>query len=262
MKSIKIISGYSGPGGSTIAHINLCNLFNEHGLDCTFYGPDSWHLGRCSADTLRKVSINTGDNLIVHFLRRDSRPEGCRRIILSCHETSLYPVRNIRPFWDAIHYVSEAQMKWHGVAGFVVPNCIGKLEKQVVKNGVAGIVGSIDENKQTHISIQRALDDGYQHILLYGQITDRNYYDKYVRQYIDSGKAVCMGHLDDQQGIYNSVEAVYHSSRSETYNLVKAECKQTDTIYRGVETSDPDVAVCSNDQILAMWKQLLEIEQT
>jgi hypothetical protein len=34
--SIKIISGYSEKGGSTIALIELTNRLNEYGLDATF----------------------------------------------------------------------------------------------------------------------------------------------------------------------------------------------------------------------------------
>jgi len=260
MADIKIISGYTGPGGSTIAHINLCNLFNKQGLSCILYGPNKWHMDKCTAEALSNFSLCTGDRLIIHFLRRDHRPAGCQRVILSCHETSLYPIKNIRPFWDAIHYVSEAQRKWHGLDGTVIPNCIKQLEKSGVRNGVAGVIGSIDENKQTHISIQRALEDGYEHVLLYGQITDNNYYASSIKQYIDTGKVEHMGHLDDQQKMYDSIEVVYHSSKSETFNLVKAECSQTGTIYRGVKTSDPAVEIYSNEIICHRWTQLLDIE--
>ena len=41
---IKIISGWSDTGGSTIAHINMCKEFIKAGYDAEFYGPHEWHL--------------------------------------------------------------------------------------------------------------------------------------------------------------------------------------------------------------------------
>ena len=69
---IKIISGYSGPGGSTTAFINLCNAFNQHGLDCIFYGPHSWHMDKCRSKDIEEFFIERGDSLIVHFLNSNS----------------------------------------------------------------------------------------------------------------------------------------------------------------------------------------------
>jgi hypothetical protein len=40
---IKIISGWSNKGGSTIALIALTNALNAEGYETTFYGPHDWH---------------------------------------------------------------------------------------------------------------------------------------------------------------------------------------------------------------------------
>ena len=65
---LRIVSKYSGPGGSTIAFINLCNLFNQHGIDCIFYGPDPWHLDQCRSKDIEEFFVERGDSLIVHLL--------------------------------------------------------------------------------------------------------------------------------------------------------------------------------------------------
>ena len=44
---VKIVSGISMSGGSTIILINLTNLFNSKGIDTTFYGPHDFHLNKC-----------------------------------------------------------------------------------------------------------------------------------------------------------------------------------------------------------------------
>jgi hypothetical protein len=58
---------------------------------------------------------------------------------------------------------------------------------------VAGVIGSIDENKQTHISIQRALDDGCEKVYVFGQVTDVYYYENYVKKLIDNNIVVFYG---------------------------------------------------------------------
>ena len=54
---IKICTGWSNPGGSTTAFINLCNLFNESGHECTMYGPHDWHLTKCKGDNINNEDI-------------------------------------------------------------------------------------------------------------------------------------------------------------------------------------------------------------
>ena len=225
MSKIKILSGWSNPGGSTIAFINLCNLFNENGLDCTFYGLHDWHLGRCKSGRLQDCAVNEEEeNLIFHFLKIPQRPEVSNKVILACHEKDIYPVKDVKPFWDDIVYVSESQMDWQGVPGIVVPNVISPLHALEKSFSVAGVIGSIDKNKNTHVSIERALTDGHSKVLLYGLVTDDAYYSEEVKKYVESGKAEIMKYEDDKQKMYNSLSDVYHSSLSETFNFIKPEC--------------------------------------
>lgn len=260
-KKIKIMSGWSDPGGSTVAFINLCNLFNERGYDCTFYGPHEWHLDKCKAGHLAEVPINEpGENLIVHYLKFPHRPEKSRKVILACHEKNIYPVKDVTAFWDEVVYVSNAQMFWHGVPGKVIPNVIANLHttKDPVL-GVAGIIGSIDENKQTHTSIERALQDGYTQVKIFGKITDPGYYDKHVKSYTESkdGKVSVVGHVDNKQQMYDSISKVYHSSKSETFNYIKAECQKTGTMYDGLDSAESGAEYWTNTEILKAWENVL-----
>ena len=71
---IKLISGWSNPGGSTIAHINLVNLLNENGFNCTYYGPHEWHLGKCKSGHIYDAEpIDPEDILIMHYFKSNER---------------------------------------------------------------------------------------------------------------------------------------------------------------------------------------------
>jgi hypothetical protein len=64
---IKILTGWSNTGGSTTAFINLTNLFNKNGIDCTMYGPHDYHLNKCKSGRLNDIRLEENDNLIIHF---------------------------------------------------------------------------------------------------------------------------------------------------------------------------------------------------
>ena len=53
---IKIFSPWTNPGGSTEAYIDLCNLFNNAGFDCIFYGPHDYHLDKCKSRKIKHDS--------------------------------------------------------------------------------------------------------------------------------------------------------------------------------------------------------------
>lgn len=260
-KKIKILSGWSAPGGSTVAFINLCNLFNERGYDCTFYGPHEWHTKHCKGKSLHEAPLGEdGETVIAHYLKLPHRPEGSSKVVLACHEKEIFPVKDIPCFWDDVAYVSKSQMEWHDVSGTVIPNVIADLaptQKMVL--GVAGIIGSVDENKQTHLSILRAVEDGYEKIYLYGKITNKDYYDKEVRPLVDKYKVTLLDHEDDKQRMYDSVSKVFHSSLSETFNFVKAECEKTGTLYDGLETAESGAEYWTNTKILKAWEKLLNL---
>jgi hypothetical protein len=178
--------------------------------------------------------------------------------VLGCHETDIFPVKDIPCFWDVIVYVSESQREWQGVYGKVIPNVVADLsQSKATVPGSAGIIGSIDRNKNTHVSIERARTDGYKAIKLYGLVTDQNYYEEKVKKFIDSGLAVLMGHEDNKQKMYDSLSAVYQSSKRETFNFVKAECEKTGTLYRGLESAESGAEYWSETNILKAWEEAL-----
>ena len=254
-QKVKIVSGWSNPGGSTVHHIGLTNLLNANGYDCTFYGPHDWHRDKCKSGHISECELNVHDILISHFIQVATT--NVKKHILSCHETNLFPLQQIPTAgYDVIQYVSNFQREWHGINHpfKIIPPRVEKIKWHNPKNVTAGVIGSIDEHKQTHKAVEMALEDGFQKVLLYGQITDLEYYNQRIAVYDSDVVEVC-NHVDDKEAMYGSVEAVYHASKRETYGLVEAECKLAGVPYRGVQ-NNPEIL--TDEEILERWKTVLE----
>jgi len=254
---ICLVSSWTHPGGGTVAHINLTNLLNENGYDCTFYGPHDWHLDKCKSGTLDQCLLGPTDILISHFIQVPDAVRAKKHIIY-CHEKDVWPLKKVSlAQYDLIVFVSNAQKKWQGVThpSVVIPPLVRKVNWTNPNNRGAGVVGSIDENKQTHISIRRALSDGYERVLLFGQINDTPYFEEYVEMWITSGHAILMSHEDDPAAMYGQVSEVYHSSLSETYGLVEAECRLSGIPFNGISNGQE---ILEKEEILERWINILK----
>ena len=260
---VKIISGYSEKGGSTTAFINLTNYFNENGISCTFYGPHEWHLDKCKSDLISNLKLEKTDIVISHFLNLQSRPD-VKKIILSCHENWWYEVADVKQYWDEVVFLHDKHREYHKryLGDYsIIPNLkedLISIEKPELDK-VAGIIGTIEDRKQTHISIQRAIKDGCDKILLYGHIGDNNYFQTNVQPLTSNSNIILMGHSTNKQNMYNSIGRVYHSSKGEVACLVKDECYLTNTKFFGNQETENEVSKLNNNKILQLWKQTLTL---
>lgn len=257
---IKIISGYTGRGGSTTFFINLTNFFNENNINCVFYGNQDYHLGKCKSGLLNKDFVYEKDDIIIsHFLVLDNRPP-VKKVILSCHEKWWFMVGKIKQYWDVCVFLHDEHRKYHSEYKgdyVIIPNIKENLipsNKENVEN-IAGIIGTIEERKQTHLSIQRALKDRCDKIYLFGQISDVNYYNTRVKPLL-SQKVVNFGYTDNKQEMYDMIGKVYHSSKGEVASLVKDECMLTNTKFFGNEETNNNVSELTNEDILNLWLKL------
>jgi len=262
---IKIISGWSNPGGSTTAFINLCNLFNENGYDCTFYGPHDWHLDKCKSGTFQDINLKKKDVLIYHFLDIFKTRPPVKKFVLSLHEKDLYNL-NVKEhnMFDTIHFLNEEQIEWHGGKDkfknyFISPNTHDNLvPSPKLDLKVGGVIGTIDHNKQTHKSIERALNDGCEQVHVYGNITDQFYYRNFVSKYEKHEKVYLHGFAGNKQGVYDSVTDVYQSSLSENASFVRDECILTNVNFHGNENIVEQV-ILTNKDVLKIWVKELEL---
>jgi glycosyltransferase involved in cell wall biosynthesis len=261
---VNIVTGWSKEGGSTHSLMELCDLFNERGLECTMYGPHNWFLDKCSN---AKLIINFGPDRakgainIIHFTPTNMVIEGSKKTILSSHETRVFPLKGRDMTGvDAVRFVSERQKAWQGVEGTVIPNLVrGICNTGKSPEGVAGVVGTIHPIKGVHESIKRALDDGYEKVLIYGNCTDQNYYNNKIEPLL-SDKVEHMGMELDRQKIYDSVSCVYQSNIDEypeTFGRVRAECMRAGIPYYGNDSATTDFELWEEDKVFEEWMRLM-----
>lgn len=271
-----IISGYGGHGGSTVAHINLCNLLNSKGLPTTFVSPGDWSR-KCRFRNITDFANNLipykGASVIYHFLNPGmfSKVPGSlgnhfNKLILSCHETNIYPLKdhfgNGFGTLDTVHMVSQSQKDWHGIEDErikIIPNVISKVNK--VGNstsGIAGVVGSIDRHKRTERAILRAVGDGFKAVKVIGHVSDPEYLEE-IKKNLPGNTATIqfVGHVDGADNVYKNLEAVYHASTRETFNYIKPECVQAGVRYVGVESAESGAEYWELDDIFKAWKEIL-----
>jgi hypothetical protein len=258
---VKILTGFSHKGGSTFAFVNLVNFLNEKGIDTVLYGPHKWHLDKCKSDLLINCRFEDDDVLVTHFLNLPQRPK-VKKVILSCHEKDLFKVGKIQQYWDEVVFLNPEHQEYHkDYTGkwTIIPNLTQRL---ILKNKpeldkIAGIIGSFDFNKQTHVSIQRALEDNCEKIYLFGE-PNGDYYENYVKPLL-SEKVELKGFYSNKQEMYDMIGRVYLSSLSEVASLVKDECELTGTKFYGTPSTSHNNIKLSHDEILNKWINLLEI---
>jgi hypothetical protein len=201
------------------------------------------------------------DIVIVHFINKFVSRPPVKKFIFSCHEQHIFPIREVLNFkiFDKIHFVSDHQRQFHNVDHpyFIIPNILDNLRFNKKPNGkIAGIIGSIDKNKQVHISIENALRDGCEKVFIYGAITDFEYWNENIVHLIDGNRVIYKGYVEDKQKIYDSITDVYHSSNFETWGYIKGECKLTNTVYHGNKSTDGYWEM-SKEDILKSWLEEL-----
>jgi hypothetical protein len=263
LPKIKILSGFSEKGGSTTSFINLTNFFNNNGINCTFYGPHNWHLDKCKSDLISNFKFEEDDNIIYHYLKIPNRPT-VKNIVLSSHEKWWFEVKNEDTFCDKVIFLHEKHKEYHKnyTGPFeIIPNLKEDLKSSTKNNldNIAGIIGTIEPRKQTHISIQRALNDGCEKILLFGHIGDDKYFKENIESYLNNPNIILIGHSTDKQKMYDSIGRVYHSSIGEVACLVKDECYLTNTKFFGNQETDNEVSNLDNLEILNLWKKVFNL---
>jgi hypothetical protein len=258
---VKILTGFSHKGGSTFAFVNLVNFLNERGVDIVLYGPHKWHLDKCKSDLLINCRFEDDDIIVTHFLNLPQRPK-VKKVILSCHEKDLFKVGKIKQYWDEVVFLNPEHQEYHKEytgKWAIIPNLTQRLnyKNKPELDKIAGIIGSFDFNKQTHISIQKALSDNCEKIYLFGE-PNGDYYENYVKPLL-SEKVELKGFYSNKQEMYDMIGRVYLSSLSEVASLVKDECELTGTKFYGTTATSHDNIKLSHDEILNKWINLLEI---
>lgn len=263
---IRIISGWTNHGGSTEAFIKLTNELNAAGHETIFSGPHSYHLGKCRAEQTNKIQMNKDDTLIVHFLDKIKERPPVKKVILVSHEKWWFEISKLKQFWDEVVFLHEDHRFYHkDYLGkySLIPNFKDTftISNKDHLDKIAGVIGTIEQRKQTHLSIERALKDGCEKVYLFGKIGDPTYYNTFIHPIL-SDKVINYGFADDKQKMYDMIGRVYHSSIGEVASIVKDECHNSSTKFFGCEETTPVVSDLTREEILDRWKNVLEINNT
>lgn len=265
---IKIVTGWSNPGGSTVANLNLVNLFNDYDIPSEVYGPHEWFTTQSKfAKTFDKLYISKNDIIISHAidLTFDIKP---KRWVYSSHETNIFPISKMKlENCQGIHFVSEFQKQWHEDQKplpkkeiTVIPNVVSdfNITPHSETNKIAGVIGSIDSHKQTDIAVKKALEDGCDEVFIFGVITEPKYFYSYVEPLLLNPKVKYKGYVD-KNDLYSHINIVYHASKRETFNLVKAECEKIGIPFIDIFDSSPKISWWTNEEIFLAWKSFLRV---
>ena len=262
MTKIKILSGHSAEGGSTTIWINLTNLLNENGYDARFYGPHQFHLDKCKSGGLQDFRFEPDDILICHVIQFKTRPN-VKKVIYGCHEKWWGVISDDIQYWDVVMFNHQEQREFH--SKYTGPYVYIPNPKEPLKSKekpeldlIAGVIGTVEERKQTHKSIERAFADGCTKVKLFGVCAHSPYYEQYMTKYLDDPRVEVMGFTTDKQGMYDSIGRVYHSSLGEVSCLVKDECQYTNTKFFGNEETKHVVSDLTNKEILDLWIELFK----
>ena len=268
---IKIFSQVGTLTGSLIALLRLCEELNNANIEAKLFLSaqhyiqpvellynyiNPRHVKLLQPGQLSWGDFDKNDTVISHYILWPIRPQ-VKKMILYCQETDLFDLKKLNcDMHDQIVFVSAFQKTWHNTDGLVIPPLGQSLKPvDISNNNIAGIIGSIDSHKQTHISIMRALEDGYKKIQLWGIKSSDDYFDLKIAPFIKDNLCSYMGTFTDAQSVYNTLHSVYCSSLRETYNYVQLECLQTGVQYKGTpeNTFAVDHFCFDNKKIIDKW---------
>jgi hypothetical protein len=255
-KKIKIVTSYSGFGGSTISLMELCEAFSAQGHECFMYGPYNWPQSSLFKN-INELELHPSDYIIQHLIELPKRPN-VKKIVLSCHEKSYFNLneRDVSGY-DAIRFVSRSQQEWHGVDGVVIPNIFEQGLHEGPK-GVAGVIGSVSERKQTHEAVKFALRDGAKKVLVYGPYkqSDQNYIDFHFKPLLEIPEVEYRGMVRDRTEMYNTISSVYCASNEECACRVRGECESLNIPFHNTGNA-LEYDMWSKNKILKEWHRLM-----
>lgn len=264
MQKVKFLTGFGGLGGSTIALIEHCKLLNSNGYDAYLYSFDDWCVSKYEkAKKISEFKPEEDDILVYHLIEQSKRPR-CKKCFLYLHEKGIWDLKyRVTTGFDEILFVSDSQKKWHATEGTVIPNPMSGLVNKSLHNPpnemVAGVVGTIQQRKRQHVSIQQAILDGSKKVLLFGDIDSKSvYYDQYIKPLL-SDNVVYRGVFEPERrmDMYNEFDTLYIHSYDESASLVLGECK---ILGKNVvkEDSVEDYEIASDEFVMEKWRSLFE----
>ena len=158
-------------------------------------------------------------------------------------------------------FLHEAHRRYHSAyegESVIIPNLKPDLKRREKDHldKIAGVIGTIEDRKQTRVSILKALEDGCEKVLIFGRIGESSYFEKEVKALL-SDTVQLVGFAENKQSMYDSIGRVYHFSKGEVASLVKDECYLTGTKFFGNEETENEVSTLTNEEVIGLWAKEL-----
>lgn len=248
-----------------MALIKLTNELNLRGYETEMFGPHEWFLGRCKSALTKDLKVLKDDNFIFHYMSLPKRPMVSGKVLLACHEKWWFSFSQVQQYWDSCVFLHEAHRKYHSAykgKSVIIPNLKPDLNyrKKDHLEKIAGVIGTIEDRKQTRVSILKALEDGCEKVLIFGRIGDSSYFEKEIEALL-SDTVQLVGFVENRQSMYDSIGRVYHFSKGEVASLVKDECYLTGTKFFGNEETENEVSTLTNEEVIGLWVKELGLQK-
>lgn len=260
MRKVKFITGNGNFGGSTIALMEHCRVLNASGHEATLYSNQTWCIERSEyARPMSEFKIDEDDILIYHLVEMRRRPK-CARCYLYLHEKGLWDTRKIDTFaFDEVIFVSESQKAWHGIDGPIIPNPMGKMvdtsKHRPPGRNIAGVVGTIQSRKMQHISIVKAISDGVESVLLFGDYEPRYFESEIMPLFSDRVIYKGIFEPNERMSMYNQFDTLYIHSSDESASMALGECRMLGKpVVKGEFVQDYEIV--SDDEVASRWSSL------
>jgi hypothetical protein len=296
---VKFILGGHCQNGSSLFLISLCAKLTEKGFDCCLYSAERWSHNIFPSKGLEEFRLERGDTLIfseVYFyslkdfsnltlainankrnrilrfffsliqqvlITRHRLFHADHKLIYSCSKPNLVDLLHGIFLYNKIHSRCSADLaarckikKIFYLPPFTSDLCQSRTKPQ----NIAGVIGSIKQENKISLSIQRALSDGMEKVIVFGSMEDPRYFYQEIIPLAEKhgGRVKYAGFLNNKQSMYDSFSHIYRSAE-EPWSPVFYEAKLTGTHYRG-----PDVCQhtsLNEEQICSMWINILELNR-
>jgi hypothetical protein len=292
---IKIISPLLHPCGSIVAALEWCRQWNVSGGSVLLYVDQPSLNGYDHCLPLNEFELESNDVIILldwsipvwkdlkdlqrvcekwrnggwksfvsYNIRRwnsGALPKGIR--IVSYNRKSPSYLRPL-PSWIsmAVQGGGRVESGSPGSKSRVLPDVLPPLMRKNKGNGTAGVLGSVDISEKTHEALTSALEDGWEKVIVYGDIKNPSYFHEQVLPLVENnrGRVSFASFNWDRQSMYDSLSCVYVGV-ARSWSPIRRECFLTGTDFKSVSEKIGDLEMPANTEILEAWREVLEPEQ-
>ncbi|MES2677053.1 MAG: hypothetical protein V4612_01890 [Pseudomonadota bacterium] len=186
------------------------------------------------------------------------------KLIFSASEIADFDLAKIAKFYDKVHLSSAELVEKNIQNYFICPTIDGadlKIIPQPKSQKIAGIIGEICTYKGIDISINQALKDGAEQVIIYGFMQDPVYFYKQIEPIMKSsaGKIKLAGFVQDYQEIFDRISDVYFYPTQKVVSDLPRYCQMASVNFHGNQNV-LKMQHANESEIIKIWTKELGLE--